>query len=266
MADGVGHEDVRLSVLRRSVELSVPMAPSDTDPQVGAASPVVSSENERIIDLILQGGAWGPVPAGDAALRQRLPSVPSRPAPPDVPPGLSVHVPCGQVRGPVRRSWRGDDQQVEQTCPCQPVRPRWPGVDVSETVQLCTVCARGPAGGPTRWAWLACWTCRRVRDRSDDLRLFLLPLGRHSVTNGQYIRGARTAKNRQKQQATVASAVAGWQELHEWALLESTMLATRFGGLHDVPLAQWMTELPESQAASVNAATRLVTWCERGTG
>jgi hypothetical protein len=88
---------------------------------------------------------------------------------------LSVHLPCVHLRG-----WAGRDQG----CPCEPSEP-WPGCDVSRAQELCLVCARGTAGGTTRWSWLACTSCRAVeRSLQAWLGMRVLPLGRHSIMNG----------------------------------------------------------------------------------
>ncbi len=96
---------------------------------------------------------------------------------------FTVHVPCARLRG-----WAG---QV-QGCPCEPSEP-WPNCDVSRAQDLCLVCARGTAGGTTRWSWLACGSCRAVEKARGWLGMRVLPLGRHSILNGVALRVAEAS-------------------------------------------------------------------------
>jgi hypothetical protein len=79
--------------------------------------------------------------ATDAALRDRIT-------------GLSVHVPCGGLRGPVHGRW--------QSCPDEDSPEKWEGCDVSREYELCIICFRATAGGSSRWALLVCDDCRAV--------------------------------------------------------------------------------------------------------
>jgi hypothetical protein len=85
--------------------------------------------------------------ATDAALRERITE-------------LSVHIPCGRLRGPVQRRGRW------QSCPDEDSPERWEDCDVSRTRDLCIVCFKGTAGGISRWAWLGARAARRHPHRT----------------------------------------------------------------------------------------------------
>lgn len=156
---------------------------------------------------------------------------------------------------------------MEQTCPCQPRRRRWPGADVSETVQLCTVCARGLAGGPSRWAWLACQTCRDVLLASEDPRLALAPVGRHSIMNARSVKLTASGRERAVQEAALVRSSVGWGELSAWGALEAARLAGElFPGLTEVPLRRWRARAPDGVATSRDAAGRFVAWLDARPG
>ncbi len=119
---------------------------------------------------------------------------------------LHVHLPCVQLRG-----WAGRSQG----CLCEPSEP-WPGCDVSPAQDLCLVCARGTAGGTSRWSWLACTTCRSVdKALRDWLGMRVLPLGRHSIMNGVGLRAA-TASQEEVDAFCVRleGLELGWDRLH----------------------------------------------------
>ena len=117
--------------------------------------------------------------AADAALRARITE-------------LSVHIPCGGIRGPLQRKSRAyPDLPVRwQSCPDEDSPEKWEECDVSREFDLCIICFRATAGGTSRWAWLACDDCRAVNE-SIGSRWGFRPfaLGRHSLMNGIGVRG-----------------------------------------------------------------------------
>lgn len=164
---------------------------------------------------------------------------------------LLVHLPCLQVRG-----WAGR----EQGCPCKPAEP-WPGCDVSRALDLCTVCARGTAGGTTRWSWLACTHCRSVEHALQDwLGIRVLPLGRHSLMNGVGLRVAGASEAEAAAFAVHFEGLGlGWERLSAWGAAEARRLADRLGdGGPDVPLATWQKAFPPSVEASLDAYERIL--------
>ena len=117
--------------------------------------------------------------AADAALRERITE-------------LSVHIPCGGIRGPLQqRSRSHPDLPVRwQSCRDEDFPEKWEGCDVSREYDLCAICFRATAGGRSRWAWIACEDCREVNagiERVWGSRPFAL--GRHSLMNGIGVRG-----------------------------------------------------------------------------
>ena len=163
---------------------------------------------------------------------------------------LDVHVPCLRVVGPTEHGY--------QACVCEPRSP-WPGHDVSRIADLCSVCARGTAGGSSRWSWLGCACCRAVELELRALfGICVLPLGRHSIMNGV---GRRLA-DRDSDAAFALSLnnlFTSQDRLHDWAEQESRGLAARLVGSPDrVPLLDWLTQFPASPERSVHAYERFL--------
>ena len=96
--------------------------------------------------------------AADAALRERITE-------------LSVHIPCGGLRGPLQRRSRAypDLPMRWQSCRDEDSPEKWEGCDVSRECDLCIICFRATAGGTSRWAWLACDDCRAVNKPSNPV-------------------------------------------------------------------------------------------------
>jgi hypothetical protein len=179
--------------------------------------------------------------ATDAALRERIVE-------------LSVHIPCGGLRGPVHGRW--------QSCRDEDSPERWEGCDVSSEKDLCIICFRATAGGTSRWSWLACADCRRVSASAARLgseygdRPFAL--GRHSLMNGIGVRGGAPPEVQEEQIARLAAFAKGDDRLREWRRREYSRLARRFDPLADIPLRIWQAEWPPGLEASVDAFARLL--------
>lgn len=164
---------------------------------------------------------------------------------------LTVHLPCARLRG-----WAG---QV-QGCPCEPSEP-WPDCDVSRAQDLCLVCARGTAGGTTRWSWLACEHCRTVEKALQGwLGIRILPLGRHSLLNGVALRVAQASSEEADAFAVAFEGLSlGWDTLFEWGDAEARRLADALVDADpDVPLRVWQTTCPPSLTASIDAYERIL--------
>lgn len=175
--------------------------------------------------------------ATDIALRKRLTE-------------LSVHVPCGGLRGPLRNGW--------QSCPDEDSPEIWPGCDVSRERDLCIVCFRATAGGTSRWAWLACDNCRAVNATlSSRFEIPSLALGRHSLMNGIGVAGGSTAEVK-KQETRLAGFATRRYLLRGWRSREYARLASVFDPLADVPLCVWQSEWPPDRKASEDAFDRLL--------
>ncbi len=164
---------------------------------------------------------------------------------------LSVHLPCARLRG-----WAGR----RQGCPCEPSEP-WPDCDVSRAQDLCLVCARGTAGGTTRWSWLACASCRSVEKALQDwLGIRVLPLGRHSLMNGVGLRVAEASEGEVDAFAVRLEGLGlGWDRLFDWGAAEARRLADSLVGVGpDLPLAAWQAAFPPSTTASLDAYERIL--------
>jgi hypothetical protein len=173
--------------------------------------------------------------ATDAALRERITE-------------LSVHIPCGRLRGPVQPRGRW------QSCPDEDSPERWEGCDVSSARDLCIVCFRGTAGGPSRWSWLGCENCRVVNAGLGKP----LALGRHSLMNGISIRVNASPEVVEQQTARLMAFAKGDGRLQDWRRNEYRRLAAEFDPLADIPLRVWQQQWPPSPGASADAFSRLL--------
>ena len=177
---------------------------------------------------------------------------------------LSVHTRCGRIRGPVRHPvTRADGQRDDrawQSCACEDEPARWAGCDVSEKHALCVVCARGIAGGSSRWSWIGCANCREINSLLRQHVRLSLPLGRHSIMNGVAIRGDATPQVQQRATDAFMGLLDQWRQLDAWRAAEVRRLVefASFPVDADVPLRTWRTRLPASSEASIDAISRLL--------
>ncbi|UXA20547.1 hypothetical protein KXD98_03710 [Mycobacterium sp. SMC-4] len=181
--------------------------------------------------------------ATDAALRQRLLE-------------LSVHIPCGGIRGPVHRAVSASPM-LWQSCRCEDFPVKWDRkwADVSRDYDLCIICFRGTAGGRARWAHLACTDCNSVRLTMRDLPP--LKLERHSLANGIGVRLNANAEVKAEQVERLKEFRRGDDRLREWRRYEYQRLAASFDPLADVPLREWQKVHPPGRDASRDAFARL---------
>lgn len=177
--------------------------------------------------------------ASDRAIRRRITE-------------LSVHIPCGGIRGP-QPNWPW------QSCRCEDTPEQWADCDVSRAKDLCIICFRDTAGGPSRWAWRACWHCRGVNtaiERRSGERPF--NLGRHSLMNGIGIRGGQPREVLDEQIAKLLEFARGDGRLRTWRDAEYPRLAASFDPLADIPLRAWQQQWVPSRDASWDAFSRLL--------
>lgn len=186
--------------------------------------------------------------AADAALRERITE-------------LSVHLPCGGIRGPLQLTSksRPDLPVTWQSCRHEDSPQTWPGSNVSREYDLCAVCFRGTAGGRSRWAWIACEDCREVNtamERAWGFRPFAL--GRHSLMNGIGIRAGLPSQELAAGVARLVEFARGDDRLRRWRAQEYTRLAAAFDSDADVPLREWRQEWPGGRSASIDAFSRVL--------
>ncbi len=175
--------------------------------------------------------------ATDSALRQRITK-------------LSVHIPCGGLRGPLGARW--------QSCWDEDSPEKWEGCDVSHETDLCIICFKGTAGGTSRWSWLACKDCLAVNNALEWAWGYRpLALGRHSLMNGIGVRGDAPPEVRERQLARLVEFARG-DRLRDWRTQEYRRLADVFDPLADVPLTVWQARHSPSRPASVDAFERLL--------
>jgi len=169
---------------------------------------------------------------------------------------LSVHIPCGQLRGPVYK----DYDWLWQSCPHEDAPQKWNGCDVSRQKDLCVICARGTAGGTSRWAWIACKDCTAANSSlAPKLGYTPFALGRHSLMNGIGIRGGASQSEQERQAARLAEFSRHHGALHEWKRAEFRRLAKVFDADADVPLRVWQEQWPPGREASDDAIARMLT-------
>ncbi|WP_137145727.1 hypothetical protein [Mycolicibacterium sp. CR10] len=173
----------------------------------------------------------------DTALRERITT-------------LSVHIPCGGIRGPIRRGM----SMLWQSCHHEDSPAQWVGADVSRDHDLCIICFRATAGGRSRWSWKACEDCRDVN------RVVGTPfaLGRHSLMNGIGVEIQAPQGVREQQQRRVAEFGGGDWRLRAWRDHEYRLMAARFEPDADVPLRDWQQAWPPSRSASRDAFAQLL--------
>lgn len=135
----------------------------------------------------------------------------------------------------------------------------WEGADVSRIVDLCVICFRGNAGGPSRWAWTACTDCRDINDDIGKLWGFKpFKLGRHSLMNRIGVRGGLNPEQRAAAFQHLDEFRKGDSDLRAWRATEYGQLASRYEPLADVPLTTWQRDWPPSKEASRDAFDRLL--------
>jgi hypothetical protein len=132
---------------------------------------------------------------------------------------------------------------------------------VSRARDLCLVCARGTAGGTTRWSWLACTHCRAVEKALQEwLGMRVLPLGRHSIMNGVALAVATASPEDAEAFGVRFEGLSlGWDRLYEWGDAEARRLAAGVVGPRpDVPLDVWQQLFRPSPTASIDAYERIL--------
>lgn len=126
---------------------------------------------------------------------------------------------------------------------------------------LCILCATGVAGGPTRWAVLACRDCREMDARIAGLfglDRTGLPLGRHSIMNGAAIRVTDAYDPAQGKRLAAALNQMGW--IQDQGRARARAIADQhFPDRHGaVPLWEWQQALPPGPATSLTALMDLL--------
>lgn len=156
-----------------------------------------------------------------------------------------------------------------QSCPCEDSpeewRPKYGNFYFSHAIDLCLVCARGTAGSPVQWAWLACDDCRAVNGIVGLAWQTRPPLAlaRHSLMNGIGIRHG-APREIQVQQATELANFFLWDKsLREWFTKRFAHERQSFRGVEDVPLATWQKEHPPSLTYSTIAIAQLLNWRDK---
>ena len=181
----------------------------------------------------------------DAALRERIIV-------------LSVHIPCGGIRGPIQRATQRKFA-IWQSCSCEDEPEKWDWVDISRLYDLCRICLRATAGGTSRFSWIACADCRDINSAVHNAWGFRpFALGRHSLMNGIGVQGGAPRRLQEQQLARLTEFARGDSRLREWRQAEYRRLAAHFDPLADVKLRIWQEVHPPSLEASRDAFARLI--------
>lgn len=178
--------------------------------------------------------------------------------------GLTLCLDCHHLKGTYR--------DREHRCRCQTrddtwKRKHWEGYDLPEKIELCFLCARATMGSGSRWTWLACDSCRKVNDAIGTAiageTAQALPLGRHSIMNGQALSG----KDVGDEGAIDRFAAAGGtmmstaKRLSSWRSAEITRLAEGQGlDPSEIGLDAWLASFPTSLGASMEAFCRFTSF------
>ena len=182
-----------------------------------------------------------PLSPADSALRERITE-------------LSVHIPCGRLRGPVHKP---DDRW--QSCNCEDAPRRWDDRDVSSEYDLCLVCTRATAGSSTRWAWLACEDCRAVSaEVTEKFGARPFALGRHGAMNVNGMFAKRPPGDLDHHVGWLERFPGLRRSLADWHRSEYRLLASVFDSEADIPLTTWQRQWPPGPVASRDAFNRLL--------
>lgn len=118
---------------------------------------------------------------------------------------------CLEVAGPWRQRYepRGP---LRQLCSCErrslnesgePTPEPWPSFDFNQAVTLCYCCGMEPLTSGSRFSVWFCDECKlRVRRVNEELRFYLIPIGRHSFMAGLGL-GGKSALDPEKIEAFV---------------------------------------------------------------
>jgi len=101
---------------------------------------------------------------------------------------MSICNACAGLNGKPRLFDPGRDRG-EQRCSCQrdPDEPGWDGYDISEYVHVCECCLQEVLASGSKFS---VWFCEECKDRvvalNDSLRVWLIPIGRHTFMARTY--------------------------------------------------------------------------------
>lgn len=155
---------------------------------------------------------------------------------------------CLKIGGP----WReyGDPQRLllHQVCLCERQRDagsdasapdRWPGFDLNEAVTLCYCCGIELLNSGSKFSQWFCDDCKqRVLRVNEELRFYLIPIGRHSLMAGLRL------NNRQEIEAFVqrwGGVVERMHLLDQWSLSVRRESVEMLGqGLQTVTLPDYL--------------------------
>lgn len=151
-------------------------------------------------------------------------------------------------------------RELPQRCGCnRDSDPRWPGADFNERALLCRCCGLTVLHSGSRWSLYFCGPCKhRVIDLDQRIGRLVIPIGRHSIMNGNMMRQkAPTLAAYRDNVAALATDVAGTlnaivsgtDRLWEWYRIQMARNMVSFGCHGDVPLSDYVAALPTDAEA-----------------
>lgn len=130
------------------------------------------------------------------------------------------------------------------------------GVDCPTGFHLCDVCARGTAGGTSRWSWNACKSCLNVNAATQKHYGFSLPLGRHSIMNGFSVPVSAVGEELAVGAEVLLTFITKTVALSDWGSLQARELfesVPEWAKETHIPIAVWQKKFKTSKEQSLAA-------------
>lgn len=145
---------------------------------------------------------------------------------------------------------------------------RWPGYDYNEHTHLCECCAAETLPSGSRWSIWFCDDCKeRVVSLNRRVGFALVPIGRHSVMNGVFIKGGKESAQSAKIDDFVkgmTSLFGRMDNLHEWRNLRINANLIRLGQPweDDIDLDEYLRLLQASDDPAVSKSSAYEGLCD----
>jgi len=136
-----------------------------------------------------------------------------------------------------------------QRCACEPKRAhretKW---DCPSGYHLCWICARGVAGGLSKYSWEVCQNCH-------NLMKGFLPYGRHSFMNLIFLPfGSTDQKIIEEGIQELLNFNSFWESLYNWGHLQAHLLLSgikRWEHVSHISLRDWEKQFPPDMTKSI---------------
>ena len=102
---------------------------------------------------------------------------------------------CLGLRGPFHDDFNGCERV--QRCACEPKEPLWNAFDYNQRADLCDCCVAQVVRSGSKWSAFFCRKCQeRVIAYDRSVGEVVIPIGRHSIMNGNILRVKDVQKRR----------------------------------------------------------------------